>query len=101
MFSLYTYRVSYKQREELKRDHSKLRNGKIIYKGFMRIFSFFRCRNSPQSRVADFDSDVDNTVKMTLVEQRVIEWDQVLKGRLSNCLVITKEMIYNNKTETR
>ena len=72
-----------KRREEFKQIHKKLRTAKVIYEGFMRMFSALRCGDSPPSRVTYFESELDERVQLAWRDQRKIGWDQILKGRLS------------------
>ena len=52
-----------KRREEFRQVHKKLRTAKVIYEGFMRIFSALRCGDSPPSRVTHFESELDDKVQ--------------------------------------
>ena len=90
-----------KRREEFKIGNEKLRTAKVIYEGFVRIFSSLQCSNTPPSKVIYFESDLDELLQRDWVEQREIGWDQILKGRLSRSWGIAQVIFYKKCPETR
>lgn len=55
----------------------------VVYEGFMHILISLRCGDSPPSKVAYFESDIDKGVQKAWIGQREIGWDQILKDRIS------------------
>ena len=89
-----------KRRGEFKKTHGKLCTSKVIYESFMRIFISLRCEDAPPSNVTYFESDIDKMVQNTWIEQRAIEWDQILKGRIRKFWGIAQGIFYQNIPET-
>ena len=90
-----------KRRGEFKKTHGKLCIVKVTYDGFMRIFISLRCGDAPLSNVTYFESDLDKMVQHAWMEQREIEWDHIIKGRIIKYWGIAQGMFYQNSPETR
>ena len=95
-------RKSQQQRlDEFKKVQKGLKTAGVIYHSLLRILQYLREGGDPPSFVNYFESPMDNLVKEAWAEQRLIGWDQILKGRLSSKWGKAQGMFYGINHHTR
>ena len=81
--------------------HKKLKMAGIIYNSLLSILLYFKDGGEPPRFLQQYESSMDTMVEKAWKEQKLIGWDQILKGRISSKWGIVQAIFYGNNEETR